>query len=477
MKTFAPAISRPRFSVFNLLSSILVILAPAIPAFCQPPDYAANKAIAEKFYFQGSYEKAHDLYAKMDVSSLPEQDARWVEFRLADTQWRSAAASANPDTSKLDAAGDSLEKQIRDLTRDDQHDQIWAEVEESLGDFNWLGPNRNWNMAWPYYQAALDWWAGQSDLDLARERYLNIVWKLARPPDHWGSASYGDWGCFIPMDVLENAAKIALTDEDKAHAHYLIAMTLRGQANDWAQTERIPREFEEAIRAGKKTGWYDSALFQYAQWLEENGRATLDKDGNWSSQPDYAEALALYRRLTNSYTEGESRFWDQARNEIDSITGPQVQVSADHVFLPNSEIQYTLSSRNVRKMRLALYPVDLTQAVNFPATSGTWTDWRQTIDLQRLKRSKSWTRKIEGHEEYAPVNATAQVGGKLRTGAYILQAQGNGQSSRDLVLVTDAALVLKTSDRQALLYFCDAVNSAPIANARVKLWVIWNDYE
>lgn len=476
MKTFASAKSysrRPRFSIFHLLSSILVFLASTAVGFSQSADYATNKAAAETFYSQGSYARAHEIYSKIDVSSLSEQDARWVEFRLADTQWRSAAASSNPDTSKLDAAHDNLEQQIRDLTRDDQHDRIWAEVEESLGDFSWRGPNNDWDMAWPYYQSALDWWAGQSDVDLARTRYLNIVWTMARPPVNWNSSSYGDWGYDIPMDVLENAAKIAQTDEDKAHVHYLIAMTLRGQANDWIQSARVPREFEEAIRAGKKTEWYGDALYNYAQWLEQNGAATMDKDGNWSSNPDYVRALALYRRFTSTFSEGESRYWDSATNEIETITGPQITVSVDNVFLPDSEIQYSLTSRNVKKIRLALYAVDLNQGVNFPATYGTETDWLQTIDLKRIKASRKWTREVEDQGSYAPTNAVVRLDRRLKPGAYILEAQGGGQSGRELVLVSDAALVLKTSDRQALVYFCNALNSAPITNAPVKLWVVW----
>ncbi len=291
--------AKPHLPFLFYLLFAIAFLASTTAAFSQSPDYAADKANAETFYAEGSYAKAHDVYASMDISSLPKEDARWVQFRLADTRWRSAAATGNPDTSELDAARDSLENQVRDLTREDQHDRIWAEVEESLGDFFWRAQNTDWSSAFPHFQSALDWWAGQSDLDMARTRYLNIVWKMARPPGVNAQFSYGDWGFEIPPDVLENAAKIAQTDEDKAHAHYLMAMTLRVQWNDWAQAARMTQEFESALSAGKKTDWYDAALFNYGQFLEQNGRAVMDKDGNWSSQPDYARALALFRQLTN----------------------------------------------------------------------------------------------------------------------------------------------------------------------------------
>src|ERR1039457_261760 len=234
MKTFL----RTRLADFGKIWTLAVLLASIAAAFGQPGpdvDYPTNKIAAEKFYAEGSYAKAHEIYDKVDISFLSREGARWVAFRFADTQWRSQAATDNSDTTKLDEARNNLEKQIRDLTREDQHDRVWAEVQESLGDFSWTRRNNNnWGEAWPHYQTALDWWAGRSDLDLARQRYLKIVWTLARPPSVEPYYYYGYWGNLVPLGVLENAAKIAQTDEDKAHAHYLIAMTLRYQG-DWEQ--------------------------------------------------------------------------------------------------------------------------------------------------------------------------------------------------------------------------------------------------
>ena len=171
-------------SVQSWFMVLAIFFASTGIAPAQTNDYAANKAEAEKFYADGSYAKAHEIYAGMDAAALPAGEARWVAFRLADTQWRSAAEGRNPDNTALDDAFDSLQKQVRDLTREDQHDLIWAEVEESLGDFYWARRDMfDWNDAWPYYQAALDWWAGQSEMDSARARYLNMVWKMSRPPN------------------------------------------------------------------------------------------------------------------------------------------------------------------------------------------------------------------------------------------------------------------------------------------------------
>src|SRR5262249_31129254 len=47
-------------------------------------------------------------------------------------------------------------------------------------------------------------------------------------------------------------------------------------------------------------------------------------------------------------------------------------------------------------------------------------------------------------------------------------------SARDIILVSDATLVLKSSSSQALAFFADAVSGAPIANASVSLWETYN---
>ena len=63
-----------------------------------------------------------------------------------------------------------------------------------------------------------------------------------------------------------------------------------------------------------------------------------------------------------------------------------------------------------------------------------------------------------------------RIEGKLPVGAYLLEAKSGSLSARDLVLVTDVSLVLKSSAKQALVYFCNALTGAPIANANVALW-------
>ena len=150
-----------------------------------PPEYESLKADAEKLYTDGSFAKAHELYASATTSNLPPTEARWVSFRLADTQWRSQAATQTADTTKLDQAREELEKLVRDVRREEEKDRVWVEVQESLGDYHWTRRNQqNWGIASGYYLNALDWWAGARDIETARTRYFAMVWRCARPPGY-----------------------------------------------------------------------------------------------------------------------------------------------------------------------------------------------------------------------------------------------------------------------------------------------------
>ncbi|MHC4092812.1 MAG: hypothetical protein ACYSVY_21480, partial [Planctomycetota bacterium] len=145
-----------------------------------PPEYQRSYDKAEALYSEGSYARALQVYQRLGDLQLPAPEARWVEFRVADTMWRAQAGSGTHDNTVYETARRGLETLIGAIQRPDDRDLIWAEANESLGDFWWLRSDaQNWGQGWRYYQQALDWWAGHRDLQTARRRYLNMVWHMA----------------------------------------------------------------------------------------------------------------------------------------------------------------------------------------------------------------------------------------------------------------------------------------------------------
>lgn len=453
--------------------SVLFALLACASVFAQPGNYTALEANAESLYNEGSFAKAHAAYEQIKKLPLTPAEKRWTDFRLADTAWRSAASTQNADNTVFENAQRQLEALIRNVQQAEDRDRVWVEAQESLGDFFWTRRNsQDWGQAWPHYQAALDWWAGAHDVEMARQRYLKMVWRMTSRPAWYGSGEfyYGMFGNQVPLEVLENALKIAQTPNDKAHAHYLVAMALQQQSGDWDRMQRIPEEFEGAIKISKTSDWYDDALYHYAEWMLNYGRVVPLKEGGWNQEPDYKKALELLRRLTSEFKKGETRFYEQAQQQIKSITDPVVQVTVANVFLPDSEIQYQLNWRNVKRIDLALYAVDLTRDVQLSGDDENRNNWLQSINLTNRTKIKSWSRDTQDKGDYKPGSDTIRWDGKLPVGAYVLEARGGGQSSRDLLLVSDAAVVLKTSGKQALVYFCNALTGAPLTNADVTLW-------
>jgi len=207
---------------------------------------------AERLYSEGSYELAHKAYAKIDLAQLSAEEKRWVQFRSAETLARSQASSNQTDDSVQRKAEADLKKFIEE---DAPKDRVWAEVQETFGDLQRENRGKiNLGGAWSYYEKALDYWGGSTNLTFAAEKYWSILRKAVEPPRVEPMWYYDSWGTQIPLSVLENALKIARNEDEKARAHFMIAMTLRSQGGEWEQRFRIPQEFEAALNANHRTG-------------------------------------------------------------------------------------------------------------------------------------------------------------------------------------------------------------------------------
>ncbi|HYV00179.1 MAG TPA: hypothetical protein VE977_15220, partial [Pyrinomonadaceae bacterium] len=97
----------------TIISIALLSFLYFLPTAAQQTDYAKLKSDAEQFYAAGSYARANEVYGRVDKTNLPPAEARWVDFRLADTSWRTQAATQTSDTTKFELAQKQLEELIR----------------------------------------------------------------------------------------------------------------------------------------------------------------------------------------------------------------------------------------------------------------------------------------------------------------------------------------------------------------------------
>src|SRR5215212_5268210 len=339
--------------VLSLLTFLLLSTAPP---------YDALKREAERFFDEKSYARAHELYEQASKLELPAAERRWVEFRLADTAWRAAD----------DHRGS---RALEEIARGENHDRVWAEANESLGD---LTQNLD------YYTAALDWWAGSDEIELARRRYLAIVRRMAE-------RLY--YGYQIPRDVLVNAIAIADSPQDEMRARYFLAQQLLGEGRP-ESAERAFEHLEAIIAAGKTSDWYDDALYLAAQ--NYAGGRVVVVNGKIEANVQFSRALELYRKLVNEFAKGESPFRDDAARAIEQIVAPAVSLSVGGTFLPDSEQEVQLMWRNTKRLELALAPVDL---ANFqPQKNGNWIDGLAADP----KPARQWTFETNDAGEHVP---------------------------------------------------------------------------
>ncbi len=420
-------------------------------------DYQTLRREAEIALGERSYARAHALYASVNREGLSLADQRWVRFRVADTEWRAEASDPKRDRTEVTRAHDELLALLREAG--DDHDRLWAEVNESLADLaNSPVGSSGWPSALLYDTAALDWWAGSDDIERARARYLSIVRGITSGDGDYLSGVAQQ----IPIEVLENAAKIATAPSDRQAFRFVLSSRLANAGDE----DRAGEELEAAIREGKVSDRYDNALIAYGRWLEQMGHVVIGTDGQPIRKPDYTRALVPYRRILAEFGEGESRFIAEAKSAVDRIVNPGVTVQVSNVFLPDSEIEFNLQWRNVSSIDLTLSSIDLTRDVHLDASA----NWLGSITVPPSARIRSWKKQTEDTGEHEPGVARMRVDPKLPPGAYLLQARSGGETDRALLLVTDATVVIRSEASKTIVYACDALTGAPLANARLRLW-------
>lgn len=440
------------------------------PEITAPQDAADLRARAEAKVAEGSHGLALRLYRELAQLELEDSERAWVDYRLADLGWREVAASADPDPSRFDAARMVLDDFIARYERPEERDDLWAFAQESKGDLNWSYVNRrNQNLAFAAYQAALDHWAASPDLERARVRYLAIVWNALAPPQSNGWQRR-NWVQNVDESWLLGARAIAVTQEHRARAAYYVAKRGERDGSNERRHTRTREAFQEVLELGAGTSVYADALYDYGVWLEERGALQVDSErGTWS-EADYVAAIVIYRRLVEEYGEGTHEHWRDARNRIKKILGEEVSLGVGQVFLPGSAVGFGLRWRNVDSVALSLHAVDLVTAVELRSKTQGSGEYIDSVDLGRYPAAQRWNFATKDDGAHRWGYSLESLDFEVAPGAYVLEARAGDARSRQLVLVSDAALVVKSESGRVVAWFADARTGEPIAGAPLKLW-------
>ena len=449
----------------------------------------STKQRADQYWKEKSYQMAIPQYqAALKSSDIPEKVQKEVQFKLADCLWRAGG----------DAPVKQAEKMLKELISSRDQDRWWAEANESLAAL-YLQKDR-WSHSEEIKQAlvnAREFWAGETDTALARPRFIQASFTL-------GDFISQNWGWYYTgitptrlsgetepapfpqeqgLNVLyEEILKVARTDEDKAKAHYSLAMSYLNRGYGDKERNIVRENFEKIIEEFPASEWADDAYYNLGQFYE---RAN-----------DFNQAIAAYRGLLTHFRRGDSPWVDNAQSRLKDITEPKLNMGVGYTFLPDSQVQFNLGWRNVSEAIFTLYKLDVPRAMHLdPARSVS--DSERGIDnysdlINKLVKSKqyvmlpkerAWRRamKDEGtHLWYSESKGLAEwlqpddakksdpASGVLAPGAYLLFVSAGQASAYDLVLVTDMGLVTKVAGHSALFYTFDSKTGVPRKGVGVK---------
>ena len=403
--------------------------------------------------------------AAYPTNALSRADHRRFRWLLHDAAWRSQGDRLRSE--EVENAIRAMDADFRQDAPSPERDRAWAEAQESFGDLHQRrGDPWEWRVT--RYGHALGWWAAQSDLEAARQRYLGILWRVSR--SRFGGDPYWRHGFELPLDWIQDAVRIARTPADVARARLLRAVAFqRFSPPDERALYQVEDDFKAAIEAGRGTEWLDDALDASAAWLESSGRLVLDPQGAWSRSGDAARALEVYRRIVAEFPKGSSAARNRAEQRIAEILRPETTLGVPGVFLPGG-VEFPIHWRNSARMRWSLTPVDLTRDVDLPTSGSVPSEF-----VARLKtggRAPILRREFATHDDgsHNPGHTNISLRPGPGAGAYLVEAEGDASKARELLLVSDATLVVRTGEGSVLVWFADAVTGQPIPEARVRVW-------
>ena len=217
----------------------------------------------------------------------------------------------------------------------------------------------------------------------------------------------------------------------------------------------------------------------------------------WMAQDDQIPgALAALRQLIADRP--RSAWARDAHAQIDALTRPDVAVSQVAPARPGSLARLQLTVRNVQKVHLDAYRIDLPHLLTRPEPVTKTTNQNNTLnwnDLNGLlggvdakrtlaralasrgaQRVAAWEQRVGDSHDYRPHFQTVTTPLK-DAGAYILVASVPGQRNATLLPITDLMLIQKTQRGGGLYYVADAQSGRPQAGAKVIVKQWWENGE
>ena len=456
---------------------------------------SADLKKANSYYDEKSYQLAVAEYEKL----LEQKTDRPELAREVSLKWSDSILRIKDERNRQKA-----ESRLADIINGKDKDEWQAEAKIALSrHYITRDPYGKQKEIKQWLDEARDWWAGSSDINRARTKFIDTSFMLADfVTQRWGwyatdikPIRLGTQKIMPPIPpqqnnlglqvLFEEILKVAKSDEDKAHAHYGLAMSwINTHRNDKAQQEKAIEKLRMITRDFRKTEWADDAFYQLGMYYERT--------------QNFVDAVKTYREYISSFRPGESQWLNEAQRKIQYITAPSLSMSVGNTFIPGSEIQFHMNWRNVKQAQFTLYQLDMNEALQSYGQMHQISNYRDLLNritdqsnhYKRLPVYQSWSAELTNEDKHIPRNEYKSLAhwrgdkddkkenpdlGKLPVGAYLMMVEAGGKKAYDLILITDIALLTKISKDKAITVAMNAHSGKPVLGADIHLVYSYRD--
>ncbi len=483
----------PQFVRFLRLLVAACLLVSAVSLRAAEGAAVLERSAADRLFAEGSYALAEEAYGGLlsrgDLTGA-EEDFLW--FRQVESGLRGRAALRNrwaalpeQDARALEVLGEIVERvRAREGRRPG-----WAGLRASQG-LLVLDLRRDSERARAMLGEALEVYGSSTDLDHAREAYLKLVFALAVEPPYGLRVSerFREVGS---RSWLQNAVRIAVTPEDQVQANLLLGDHRQRVGADDPSRLRAGEAFRNAVAAASGTDLEPVALLALGEWSARYGYGRYTRMGRLVLEPDFGEAVDAYERLLTLTAGGpepekEALYGDDARHpirlgdlEIDplilrlraqealtEIRRPRLEVLVGHTFKPDAQVQFAISWRNIEELEITVWPTSVEALLEMDDEEGP-----DFAKLPFLGGAPVWQQSIarKPARPYLGQVERVRLPDSLPIGAYRVEARSGEFHAVDLLLISEAAIVLHGTAETLLVQAVNSFTGDPLAAPKFTL--------
>ncbi len=294
------------------------------------------------------------------------------------------------------------------------------------------------------YPNGAEWAAAQSGI--VNAEFQMAVAAVAADDEKIARERFGAFLKKYPLDGRSRQILFTLGQIHMAAAEKMEAEDKKGAAVD-TRYKQAAAEWSRLISKYPNTEEASLALYRTGIIYSEK----LDR---------LEDGLAAFKRVTFGSWAGP------AKARVVLLSEKSLGVATEHTFRSNEQLEIAVTTRNIEKLKISLYPLNLESY--FRKTHQLARVDHLDIDL--IQPDKTWEVELEDYTKFREMVRRIPVAvGRGGAFAGIVKVEGGDWSATTLVLRSDIDLILKSSRREVLVYAEDGRKGQPAAGAKLLI--------